>query len=145
MVDFISTNIKLHLRISCRDLDWQVLSLEQVCTSCLPPLSTLEDLYIYQDPYWQSDNVENAQWLGLLHPFSAVRNLYLHKESVPRIVPALQELVGVRETEVLPTLQNIFLEGLRSSGPFQEGIAEFVAARQLTSHPIVVRRLYRFK
>ena len=42
---------ELNVKISCRELDWQVSSLEQVCTSCLPPLSTLEDLYIYEDPY----------------------------------------------------------------------------------------------
>jgi hypothetical protein len=28
----------------------QLSSLVQVCTSCLPPLSTLEDLYIYEEP-----------------------------------------------------------------------------------------------
>ena len=41
---------ELHVGISCRALDWQVLSLEQVCTSCLPPLSTLDILYISEHP-----------------------------------------------------------------------------------------------
>jgi hypothetical protein len=35
-------------------------------------------------------------------------------------------------------LQNIFLEGLQPSGPVQEGIVKFVAARQLSGHPITV-------
>jgi len=43
-------------------------------------------------------------------------------------------------TEVLPTLENIFLEGLQPSGPLQEDIEKFVAARQLTSHSVVVSR-----
>jgi hypothetical protein len=140
-VVFLSTHCILDLTVSCRDLDWQVSSLEQVCTSCLPPLSTLEDLYILENiyrPLHRQDDVENAQWLELLHPFIAVKNLYLHKQFALRIVPALQELVGGRATEVLPTLQNIFLEGLEPSGPIQEGIGKFVAARQFTSHPIVV-------
>ena len=51
-------------------------------------------------------------------------------------MPALQELVGSRATEVLPNLQNILLEKLQSSGFVQEGIQEFIAARQGTSHPI---------
>ena len=55
-------------------------SLEQVCTSSLPPLSTLEDLYIFEDrgnlPRWQ-DDVENTLWLKLLHPFATVKNLLL--------------------------------------------------------------------
>ena len=133
----------LKVRILCKELDWQVSSLEQICTSCLPPLFAMENLDIYQNPYpspqpdWQ-DNIENSLWLELLHPFSTVKNLHLSKEFVPRIAPALQELVGSRTTEVLPTLQNIFLENYSPSGPVHEGIGKFVAARQLSGHPITV-------
>jgi hypothetical protein len=134
---------KLTVKIPCRELDWQVSSMEQVFASCLPPLSTLVDLYIYQDlhpqPEWQ-DNVENALWLELLHPFTAVRNLYISEQFAPRIVPALQELVGGRTTELLPTLQSISLERLQPSGPVQEAIGKFVAARQLSGHPIAISR-----
>ena len=133
----------LYVKIPCRELDWQVSSLEQVCTSSLPPLSALEDLYIHKvpnsQPHWQ-DNIENALWLELLSPFPAVKNLYLGVEFAPLIVPALQELVGGSMTGVLPNLQNIFLEEFQPSGPVQEGIQHFVAARQATSHPIAVSR-----
>jgi hypothetical protein len=127
----------LGVRIECT-AERQLSSLGQVCTSSLPPLSTLEDLYIFVDranpPPWQ-DDVENASWLELLHPFAAVKNLYLCDQIVPRIAPVLQELVGARTTEVLPTLENIFLE---PSAPGHEGIEKFVAARRLTSHPVAV-------
>jgi hypothetical protein len=76
--------------------------------------------------------------LDLLLPFTAVKNLYLSKEFAPGIAAALQELVGGRITEVLPSLQNIFVEGLEPSGPFQENIGQFVAARQLSGHPIAI-------
>ena len=129
------------MKISCRELDWQVSSLEQVCTSSLPLFSALEYLYIYKfpnsQPDWQ-DNIEDALWLELLHLFPTVKNLYLSVEFAARIVPALQALVRGRTTEVLPTLQNMFLEELKESGPVQEGIQQFVAARQVTSHPITV-------
>ena len=133
----------LEVKIQCRELDWQVSSVEQVCTSCLPPLSILEDLYITAEPYWQpywQDNVENALWLELLRPFTAVKNLHLSDEFARRIVPALQELVGSRTTEILPALENIFLDGLEPSGLVQEGIDRFVATRLVTSHPIGVTR-----
>jgi hypothetical protein len=133
------------LKIPCRDLDWQVSSLEQVCTSVssLPPLSTLEVLYIHSEPLSQPqpngrDNIENALWLELLHPFPAVKNLYLCREFASRIVPALQEVVGGRTTEVLPTLQNIFVDKPQLLGPVREGIQQFVAARQVTNHPITI-------
>ena len=137
----------LEVKVSCRELDWQVSSLEQVCTSCLPPLSTSEELYIFRDLFpspCSQDNIENTVWLELLHPFTAVKNLYLSKEFASHIMPALQELVGVRTAEVLPALQNIFLEGLEASGPVQEGIRQFVTMRQVTSHPIAVSRWVRY-
>ena len=56
-------------------------------------------------------------WLELLLRFPTVNKLYLCKEFAPRVMPAVQEFVGVRTTEVLPTLQNIFLEELQSSEP----------------------------
>ncbi|KAN0126443.1 hypothetical protein V8E52_000083 [Russula decolorans] len=133
----------LSVQIPCTASEWQLSSLQQVCTSSLPPISTSEDLYIFEDqvnpPRWQ-DGVENTLWLELLHPFAAVKNLYLCQKFVPRIAPALQELVGARTAEVLPTLENIFLEGLRPSGPLREGIEKFVTARQLTNHPVAVSR-----
>jgi hypothetical protein len=91
---------------------------------------------------WQ-DHIEitPSQWLELLHPFAAVRHLYLSRDMAPRIGLALQELVGSRTTETLPNLEVILLEGLESSGPVtpvQEDIRQFVASRQVTSHPIVV-------
>jgi hypothetical protein len=136
----------LNVEISCRELDWNVLFMGQVCTSCLPPLSglsTLEDLYIYKSriwpqSLWQGYDVEDTLWLELLHPFTAVKNLYICKEFSPRIMPILQELVGGRTTEVLPTLQNICLEGLEPSGAVQEDIGTFISARQLSGHPITV-------
>ena len=131
------------VEISCRGPDWQVSYLEQVCTSCFLPFSKSEDLYIHERQFtilgWK-DNVENRLWLELLHPFTAVKNLYLSKEFTTRIAPALQELVGDRTTEVLPALQNIFLEGFESSEPVQEGIRQLVAARQVASCPIAVAR-----
>jgi hypothetical protein len=117
--------------------------MERVCTLCLPPLFTLEDLCIYDDPDFQPDwriDIENRLWLRLLRPFTAVKNLYISEQIGLRIGPALQELAEGRTTGVLPALQNIFLEGLQPSGPVQEDIGLFVASRQVTSRPIAVSR-----
>ena len=132
---------KLNVAISCRVLDWQVSFLEQVCTSFLPALSALEDLYISEHPYRQpvwEDNIDSALWLELLRPFTTVKDLFLSEKIALRVVPALQELVGGRTIEVLPVLQNIFIEGVQPSGPVQEGVGKFVAARQVISHSIAV-------
>jgi len=128
----------LNARIRCSAPEWQLSSLEQVCTSSSPLLSTLEDLYIFEDRWdprrWQND-FENTLWLDLLRSFAVVKNLYLSEEFVPVVAPALQELVG---TEVLPTLENIFLEGFQPTGTVHEGIEKFVVARRLINCPVAV-------
>ena len=130
----------LAVKIPCRELDWQVSSLEQVCNSCLPPLSALEGLYIcealYSYPDWK-DNIEDTLWLELLHPFTTVKKLYLTEEFARRIAPAL--LVGGRATEVLPTLQDILLDEALLPGAIRESIGQFVETREdVTGHPIAI-------
>ena len=137
----LSSGSRLCVEIACGELDRQISSLKQVCTSSLPPLSTCEDFHIsewlYIEPEWY-DTIESTLWLELLRPFTAVKNLYLSETITPRIIPALQELVGSRTTEVLPTLENIILEKLQLSGPVQKGMRRFVDARQVTGHPVAV-------
>ena len=134
---------RLEVGISCEMLHWQVSFLEQVCTSTLPPLSVLDDLYITNHRSL-GDDIDSSSWLELLHLFTTVKNLYLYEEYAPRIVPALQELAAGRVTDVLLNLQNIFVAKLQPSGPVQEGIGKFIAARQLTGHPITVSRWDRY-
>jgi hypothetical protein len=131
----------LWIRILCREPDWQLSSIEQVCNSSLHPLSTVEDLYIerrYRQLVWKDDDIENTLWLQLLLPFTAVKNLYLSEEFAPGIAAALKELDGSRMTEELPSLQNIFVDGLGPSGPYQEDFGQFVAARELSDLPIAI-------
>jgi hypothetical protein len=129
------------LKISCRELDWGLSCVAQVITSFFPSIHTAEHLYIYDFAYpasqWQ-DDIETMRWLEIFRPFIAVKNLYLSQVVASSIAPTLEELVGGRTTEVLATLQNIFLEGLKPSEPIQEGIGKFVDARQLFGQPITV-------
>jgi len=117
----------------CRQLDWQLSALAQLCASSFPQIliPTVEHLYIVENPFfhWQ-DDIENSRWLEILHPFTGVKDLYLSREFVPRVAPSLQELVGGRVTESLPVLQGIHLgEGYRKSQPVEKAIGEFVGTR----------------
>ena len=128
----------LEIAISCREPGWQLSSVAQVCNTSLPLLSTVDDLYIehrYSQLVWKN---ENTLWLELLLPFTAVKNLYLSNPFARGIAAALKELVGDRTTEVLPNLRKISVEGLERSGPFQENIEQFTAARRHSSHPITI-------
>jgi len=138
----------LEMDASPRGSDWPLVSLARIYSSTLPPLSTLERLDITEGqsslPKWL-DNVGNSQWLDFLHLFTTVKNLHLSDELTLRVAPALQELVAEGRPDILPTLQNIFLEGCRPSGHVQEAIDHFVAARQHSGCPVVVRHCERRK
>jgi hypothetical protein len=143
VVNFERNSMSLMLSIFCTGWDQQLSAVTQLCNSSLPPFSDVETLQIREEgfdgPHWRYD-IEGSQWLELIHPFSAVKNLYLSKKVAPRFAFALQELTGERVTEALPALQNIFVEGsrLRLSRPAQEAIMQFVIARWLSGYPVAV-------
>jgi hypothetical protein len=135
-----------HFAISCEDSFWQLSSLTQVFASPLYQalIPTVEHLYIldteFLRPCWQDEinEEEDSQWLELLRPFTAVKDLYLYREFVPYFAATLQEIDTESVTEVLPALQWIFLEDPWLSGSVQETIKHFIALRRLSGDPIVV-------
>ena len=145
-----TSNGSLQVGISCRQSDWQLSSLAQLCSSSFPQalIPTVEQLYILEERFsrlrWL-DDIESSQWLELLHPFSAMKDLYISSEFTPHIAPALQELAGERVTEALPALQSLFLEEPLPSTSVQEAIGQFAVARQLSSQPTTVFRWERKK
>jgi hypothetical protein len=134
-------DVRSEFRILSEFLEWELSSLAQVLTSFFPSIYTVEHLYITLPDNLVSEwinTVENIQWLEIFRPFIAVKNLYICKETAQCIAPALQVLVGEGVTNVLPALETIFLEGLEASGPDEDAIGQFVAARQLLGHPVAV-------
>ncbi|KAI9443679.1 hypothetical protein F5148DRAFT_1371515 [Russula earlei] len=116
----------LALQIICRELDSQLASLAQ--------LNITDDA---SQSHWKVD-IETTQWLELLAPFTAMKNLGLTHQAAPHVCQALEELTGERVIEILPALQNIFLEGLEPLGSVPKYIEGFAAARKLSGHPVAV-------
>jgi hypothetical protein len=132
---------RIQLEILCEERDWQLSSLAHVCHQYLP-LSRVELLAVCElNPgtslLWK-DDMDSSQWLELFHPFIAVRDLYVSRQFAPFVAVALQELTEERTMEVLPMLNNLFLEGFEPSGPIQEAIKPFLSARQIFHHPIFI-------
>jgi len=143
----------VRLGISCRPSDWQLSSLAQVCSSSFPRtlISSMENLHIcddeYSRPLWQ-DDIENSQWLELLRPFTAVKNLHLSRDFAPRIVPALQGLVKERMSEVLPALRHLYLEDDQPSGTIREAIIDVYSlpfTRLCLASPAIVSQHSSFR
>jgi len=137
------------LEIECRELDGQLSSLAQVCRSFTPLISTLEvfnireeeDRYIRVFPrsYWE-DHIEDTRWLDLLDLFTGLKDLYLTSRVARHVCDALRNLSGQRAAEVLPALRNLFVPDSSSLQSVQETMTPFVAARQLSGHPVVINR-----
>ena len=138
---FSSSFHTLKLGIFCGEPERQFPCLPQSFRSAAFPIHPL-DLFIEdKGPFseqCQRNHTENTRWLGLLQKFRGVINLYLAKEIAMHIAHALQELVGERVMEVLPILENVFIDEFQPSGPVHEVIKEFVAARRLAGHPITI-------
>ena len=129
---------KSGLSITCVAFNWELSNLVQVLMSLFPSIYIVEHLYVYRPRSFPLPWQDPMQWLEVFHPFTAVKKLYVIKEFAQHIAPALQELVGERAKDVLPTMESLFLEGLLPSGPVQEAIGQFVAARQLIGHPVAI-------
>jgi F-box-like len=139
---------RLEISISCTQTDWQLSSLAQICNSSFPysSHSLLECLVICEDRRWKpdwQDDMENTQWLELFQPFTAVKDLYLSKDVALHVAPFLQEIAKVSVANVLPALQNLFLEEPQTSGPIQEATGQFVASRRLNGHPVATHKWER--
>jgi len=133
------------LEFTSREPEWQIPCLAQFCRSPFFPLPTLKHLYIDRGECERSrqrwhDDTQTTRWLELLQPFVAVKNLYVTKEFALHIVHALQELVGERVMEVLPTLENVSIGEFEPSGPVHQLLKEFVSARQLVGYPLTISR-----
>ena len=87
---------------------------------------------------WECDK-NDPQWLELLIPSVSVKTLYVSEGLGLYLASALGNLRGERVTEVLPALDNLFLEDLRSSGSVVETITPFVILRQLSGHPVILQ------
>ena len=136
-----SSDYGLLIEFPHTESDLLLSSIGQVCNSSLHPISTAEDLYIERQYFpvdWENDAIGNTLWFQLLIPFTAVKNLYLSKAFAPCITAALRALVGDSITQLFPSLQNIFVEGLESSRLFQDNIEQFIAARHLSGYPLAV-------
>jgi hypothetical protein len=141
---------QLELKIRCERPDWQLSSMTQIFSQQLPLLSLVERLEICDYPLswgeveWKDDpDMDSSQWLELFRLFVAAQSLHISSGLVPPVARALPDLTVQMATEVLPALQNLYLEGLEPSGPVHEAIRSFATARQLSHQPIVIQRWER--
>jgi hypothetical protein len=131
------------LRISCYTSDPPLVAMMRLLEKLLTIPSQVERLELHEfaiEEEWQ-DGIENSHWLQLLNPFVSVKSLYVDVGLGPFIASALEELTEERVTEVLPSLKNLVIEGEFDDLEFvEETIRSFISMRQLSGHPVILRR-----
>jgi hypothetical protein len=87
----------------------------------------------------EEEDSDSHQWLEMFHPFTTLKNLYVIKEFAQNIAPPCKISSGKKgQMCYYPPWSVFFLEEIQLSGPIQEAIGQFVAARQLSGNPIAV-------
>jgi hypothetical protein len=135
-----TTFTRLRLQISCKQLDWQVSSMAQVCHQCFPFLFGVTHLVFNTNdfPSRQGD-VDGEQWLQLVRSFARARSLSIAGELTTGILCALRPADEgyTADTAVLPSLRNL---RVRKSGPldwtFWDAAQSLLTSRELSRHPI---------
>lgn len=136
-----SPRATIQLQMPCSDFARQLTLLTRICrqfsvlVACVEQLdieanSTLSDL---------QDEIDGAQWLELLAPFSGVRRLELIGSLITLVASALEQSAGNMPVglggEVLPSLRDLHLRGTL----FSPSVESFVATRQLSGRVVSIR------
>ena len=104
---------RLQLQISCRQLDWQLSSMAQVCDQFSPFLSGVNHLAFNSNdfPSGQGD-VDGEQWLQLVRSFGGASTLSISGESSTGLLCALRPANEgyTTDTTVLPALRNLHVQ-----------------------------------
>ncbi|KAH9059959.1 hypothetical protein EDB87DRAFT_680655 [Lactarius vividus] len=133
-----SAVIPLRLQISCKQLDWQLSSMAQVCDQFSPFLFRVNNLRINktQSSSEQDDNGE--QWLRLIRAFGGVTYLPVADELTTAILCALR-LVEGEHTTVLPNLRRLHIENpMAMNERSWDALLSFIALRSRSGHPVQV-------
>ena len=122
----------LRLQISCKQLDWQLSCMAQICDRISPFLFHVGNLEINtaQSPDEQ-DGIGGAQWLDLLHSFKfgAAESFWLNGDLTAGILCALGP-ANEGNTTMLPSLRQVHLEKtIAMDGPSWDSVQSFITTR----------------
>ena len=140
-------SLSLQLQISCKQLNWQLSCMAQVCDQVSPFLYRVSDLEINTaQPLGGQDDGNSEQWLDLLRSFKFSRAKFFAVDSevttdVLRVLGPANE----RNTTMLPSLCLFYVqEHMEMVGPLWDSMQSFVTSRWISGRPVEVEaRFYQ--
>jgi hypothetical protein len=147
------SHANIGLDIACEVLDSPASSMMRLFEQLLPIPSGVEQLKLYGEEWDElieflmehefQDDPADPLWVQLLNSFVSVKSLFVSERLVPLVAFVLEKLTGESVTEVLPALDNLFLEGFGPTKYVEETIKSFVSRRQFSGHPVILQRWER--
>jgi hypothetical protein len=133
------TRRALQLEISCKQLDWQLSSMAQVCNQFPPFLLRVENSRINMTRSSSGqDDVDGELWLELIRSFGGARNFRVASELTTDILCALGPADG-GHTAVLPALDYLHIENpMAMNEPSWDALLSFITSRSLSGRPVQV-------
>ena len=132
----------LRLQISCKQLDWQLSCMAQICDRISPFLFHVGDLGIHvAQPPDEQDDVDGEQWLDFLRSFKfgGAESFRVNGELTAGILCALGPANEGSTTTMLPSLRQVYLEkSIAMGGPSWDSVQSFVTSRWISSRPVEV-------
>ena len=136
-----STSSPLRLQISCKQLDWQLSCMAQVCHQFSPFLFRVDNLVIDTiHPSRGQDDMVGEHWSELIFSFDGARDCLVADELTTEILCALGRADGGHTTQpVLPALRHLHVENaMRMDEPSWDGLLLFINSRSLSGRPVQV-------
>ena len=134
---------RLALQISCKELDWQLSSMLQICNHFSPFLSRVTNLGITTQTTSGSDDMDHEKWAELIHSFRGAVAFRTAGKYVADILSSLSLDVG--ESNVLPSLGMLHVPELCSdNGALRGSVESLTSSRRLSGHPVDVYDGKRF-
>ena len=137
-----SASTSFRLQISCKQFDWQLSCMGQVCDRISPYLSHVSNVGINTaQPLGGRDDVNGEKWLDLLRSFkfSGAKSFWVAGEVTTDILCALcPDNEGV--TTLLPSLRHVRVQKpIGMYGPSWDSVQSFITSRWISGHRVEVK------
>ena len=137
-----STSTPLRLQISCKQLDWQLSCMAQVCDQVSPFLFHVSNLSLNTtQSLYRGGHVNGEQWLDLVRSFkfSGAKSFSVASQLTREILCVLGP-ANEGNTTMLSSLNYVNVQGpMKMDGPSWDSVQSFITSRSISGRPAEVR------